>query len=320
MELQTKISLPEQPDNPIDYESNIFLLGSCFVENIGEKLKYFKFKTTINPFGILFHPMAIEALILNAVASKKYTEEGIFQHNSLWHCFDAHSKLSDSSKDNLLQNLNGQIASTRHQIQQSSHIIITLGTAWVYRNKETQTIVANCHKLPQKQFKKELLSVNAIAQSLNKMVNAIVSLNPAASIIFTISPVRHLKDGFVENNQSKSHIIAGIHQYLNEQKLLSETETYFPSYEILMDELRDYRFYKEDMIHPNTIAINYIWDKFKEVWISKDAEPILEEVETIHKGLSHRPFNVNSEAHQKFLHSLKIKMEGIQAKFPHIVF
>ncbi|MGC6431644.1 MAG: GSCFA domain-containing protein [Jejuia sp.] len=320
MELQTKIPFSKQSSNLINYESEILLLGSCFVANIGEILGYFKFQNTINPFGILFNTMAIETLISNAISNKKYTEEDLFQHNNLWHCFDAHSKLSNTSKDDVLQKLNTQIDLTKHQIQQSTHIIITLGTAWVYRHKETKSVVANCHKVPQKYFSKELLSVDEIYESLKNSVGLIRAINPNASIIFTVSPIRHLKDGFIENNQSKAHLIAGIHNYLSERGLLSDVETYFPSYEILMDELRDYRFYNEDMIHPNTAAINYIWEKFKSVWISDEAQDILNEVETIQKGLSHKPFNPESEAHQKFLQTLEAKIKALKSRFPHIVF
>lgn len=316
MKLQTQIPLEKQPLNLIDYRSNILLLGSCFVENIGDKLSYFKFQNLQNPFGILFHPKAIETLVLNAVNGKKYTEEDVFFQNEQWHCFDAHSKLSDSTKSDLLNELNEKIILTNKQLHESTHIIITLGTAWVYRFIETESMVANCHKIPQKQFLKELLSVDAIVKSLEAVVNVIKSVNPKSSIIFTVSPVRHIKDGFVENTQSKAHLVAAIHQLLSIQSQLY----YFPSYEIMMDELRDYRFYGEDMIHPNATAISYIWERFKDVWISIDAFKTMEEVDTIQKGRLHKPFNSNSEAHQEFLKKLEFKKEQLQLQYKHISF
>ncbi len=320
MKLQTTIPLQPQQHNQIDYNSSILLLGSCFVENIGHKLDYFKFQNLQNPFGILFQPLAIEKLIANAANEQKYTENDIFFHNEQWHCYDAHSKLSHASKEELLTDLNKQIDLTAKQLNNSSHIIITLGTAWVYRHIETDTLVANCHKVPQKKFLKELLSVDEISESLQSIIELIRSVNKKASILFTVSPVRHLKDGFVENTQSKAHLIAAIHQALKENSSLSLVEGYFPSYEIMMDELRDYRFYAEDMIHPNQTAIHYIWEKFQSVWISKEASKTMETVDDIQKGLQHKPFNPNSEAHLQFLQKLELKIKEVQSAHPKISF
>lgn len=319
MDLQTKINFREQSNNQIDYNSNVLLIGSCFSENIGNKLEYFKFRNFQNPFGILFHPIAIERLIENAVSNRDFNEKDVFLFNDIWHCFDAHSKLSSLSKKELLDTLNNIIYLTHQYINKSTHIIVTLGTARVYRNIDTNQIVANCHKVPQQQFKKELLDVNAIHQSLTNIVKLIRSINPYTSIIFTVSPVRHLKDGFIENTQSKSHLICAIHQLLS-NSAESRNLNYFPSYEILMDELRDYRFYAEDMIHPNQIAINYIWGKFQSVWLSKEAARIIYEVDAIQKGLQHKPFNPQSKSHQVFLQKLEAKKEQLQSQFPHIVF
>jgi hypothetical protein len=176
--------------------------------------------------------------------------------------------------------------------------------------------VANCHKVPQKKFLKELLSVEAISESLEAIVSLIKSINPQVSVIFTVSPVRHIKDGFVENTQSKSHLISAIHQVVEPRQQLY----YFPSYEIMLDELRDYRFYKEDMLHPNTLAIQYIWERFQQVWISEEANQTMQDVDQIQKGLKHRPFNMESDAHQSFLQNLKTKQADLQSQFHHIQF
>jgi len=316
MDLQTKIRLQKQPHHQIDYHSKLLLLGSCFSENIGNKLNYYKFQVTQNPFGILFHPKAIETLITNVINEKVYTEDDIFELNERWHCFDAHSSLSLADKNKLLQHLNSTMQLTFQQLQNSSHVIITLGTAWVYRYISSDIIVANCHKVPQKQFLKELLSVDEVTESLESITALIRSINPKASIIFTVSPVRHVKDGFIQNQQSKSHLIAGIHNVIEPRK----NTHYFPSYEIMMDELRDYRFYKEDMIHPNQTAIHYIWEKFFETWFSENTMQTITKVEEIQKGLAHKPFNPNSEAHQKFLKKLKEKKEKLVKIFPFMEF
>lgn len=316
MNLQTKISIQKEVYNPINYESKILLLGSCFSENIGNKLAHFKFQSNQNPFGILFHPKAIETLITNAINEKEYTEKDIFFNNERWHCYDAHSTLSSSDKNELLQNLNTAVQQTNQQITESTHIIITLGTSWVYRFIETDTIVANCHKIPQKKFLKELLTTDEVTESLEAIIVLLKSVNKNVSVTFTVSPVRHLKDGFIQNQQSKSHLISAIHQ-ITEPK---NNTHYFPSYEIMMDELRDYRFYAEDMIHPNLTAINYIWEKFTDSWISEGSKETMKEVLTIQNGINHRPFNLNSVEHQKFLEDLNKKIQLLQVKHSFIHF
>ena len=315
MNFQTIVPLNKETRNSIDYNAKILLLGSCFSENIGDKLNYFKFQTSQNPFGILFHPKAIENLVTNAINEKKYLPEDLIFQNERWHSFDAHSSLSTTDKNELLANLNSAIRATNKKLKEATHIIITLGTSWVYRFIETDVIVANCHKIPQKKFLKTLLSVDEITKSLKTTISHLKSVNKNIHILFTVSPVRHLKDGFIENMQSKSHLITAIHSIMK-----TKNSSYFPSYEIMMDELRDYRFYAEDMIHPNKTAINYIWERFAETRISESSKLTMKEVETIQKGISHRPFNENSEQHQKFLNNLEIKKEKLNSIFNFIKF
>lgn len=314
MNLLTKILLSKS-ENPIDYSSRLLLLGSCFSENIGAKLEYFKFQRLQNPFGILFHPLAIEKLIQKSVHQEVVTEKDVFHANEQWHSFDAHSCLSNPSKEKIIDNLNDAIQNTTSQLKKASHIIITLGTAWVYRNNASEKVVANCHKVPQVNFNKELLSVDDVKQSLERTIEMVRSINPAAQCIFTVSPVRHLKDGFVENQLSKSHLISAIHKVLEDNKII-----YFPSYELMMDELRDYRFYAKDMIHPNEVAIDYIWERFCEVWIDDSITRVMKNVDEIQRGLKHRPFNPVGEAHQKFLTSLSNKIFRIQKEYPFMEF
>jgi hypothetical protein len=316
--MQFRTQIPIQKSNHLlDYNSKIVSLGSCFAVNMSEKLDYFKFQNTCNPFGILFHPLAIEKLIDFAVSKKQFTEKGLFFHEERWHSFDAHSDLSNSNETALMKDLNAIVKSTLQQITESTHIIITFGTAWVYRNIESNEVVANCHKVPQKQFKKELLSVEEIALSLERTIHLIRTINPEANIIFTVSPVRHIKDGFVENQLSKSHLITAIHKFINCQLSIVN---YFPSYEIMMDELRDYRFYAEDMLHPNQVAIDYIWERFSETVISESAYKTMDEVETIQKGLAHRPFNPDSESHLKFESKLREKITKLESQYSFMKF
>jgi len=318
MKLQTIVPLHAAKDR-IDYDSTLFLLGSCFVENIGRKFQYYQFRNLQNPTGILFHAEAIENLIGKSIEQKTYKTADVFNFNDRWHCFDAHSVLSDPSKEILLANLNNALLKTRDQLENATHIIITLGTAWVYKNIETQKPVANCHKLPQKNFTKELLAEEEIEESLKSIIANIRKVNKNASVIFTISPVRHLKDGFVENQRSKANLISAVGKIMEATEQFKNLH-YFPAYEIMLDELRDYRFYAEDMVHPNNLAIEYIWERFKNVWISEKAESVMKEVEEIRKGLSHKPFNEDSEQHQLFLKSLNEKILVLNKEFPFMNF
>ncbi|WP_373518306.1 GSCFA domain-containing protein [Pricia sp.] len=343
MKLQTQIPL-KKAENQIGYDSGLVLLGSCFVKNMGRKFEYFKFRQLQNPFGILFHPLAIEQLISGAIRDESYSETDIFYLNGLWHCFDAHSNLSDASEDNLLKKLNDGLEATRSKLDTASHIIITLGTAWVYQHSASGGVVANCHKVPQREFSKELMPIPEIVNSLGRTIKLVRSVNPSVQLIFTISPVRHLKDGFVENQWSKAHLISAVqqichhseevmadraegtdsnltHSHLTDIRLIENGQiSYFPSYEIMMDELRDYRFYERDMVHPNSIAIDYIWEKFKQTWISEQALTAMEKIDDIQKGLQHRPFNPGSEQHTKFREALETKIAIIRQEYPFMDF
>ncbi|OAB27907.1 GSCFA family protein [Flavobacterium fryxellicola] len=303
--------------SPVDYNSKIVSLGSCFAVNMAEKLDYFKFRNSCNPFGILFHPLAIEKLLDFAVSGKQFTANNVFFHNERWHCFDVHSDLSNPNKEELVAALNSIIINTRKDLEQASHLIITYGTSWVYRDIETNQIVANCHKIPQKQFEKELLSIETIQKSIENTIDLIEKVNPKCSIIFTVSPVRHIKDGFVENQWSKANLISALHQTFD---LRLSTISYFPSYEIMMDELRDYRFYAEDMLHPNQVAIDYIWKRFQETTISETAMTTMEEVGNIQKSLSHKPFNPKSESHLKFETKLREKITILENQYSFMKF
>ena len=319
MQFSTKVPISNS-QFPIDYDSKILSFGSCFAENMGEKFDYFKFQHKVNPFGIIFNPVSIEKVIRKAIAEEQFTENDIFFHNDLWHCFDVHSELSSPDKEAFLKNLNQITEATRNQLAAVTHITITLGTAWVYRNCKSNDIVANCHKVAQKEFTKELLSVATIQQSLENCISLVAAINPNVKFIFTVSPVRHIKDGFAENQQSKSHLISALHKTLSTFDLRPSTFEYFPSYEIMMDELRDYRFYAEDMLHPNSVAIDYIWERFAETYISETAHSLMKEVDAIQKALQHRPFNPDSGSHQKFLKNINEKIVAVRQRLPHIDF
>ena len=317
MKFTTPIPIPNST-NPIDLNASMLSLGSCFAVNMGEKLDYFKFNNTTNPFGIIFNPVSIEKLIVRAVNQINFTEEEIFFHNERFHCFEVHSDLSSDDKEEFLEGLNAKLESTHQKIKEATHVLITYGTSWVYQEKKSGAVVANCHKMPQSHFDKHILSVATIESSIQNTVDTIRQLNPNCAFVFTISPVRHLKDGFVENQRSKAHLITALQNLLSEQ-LLGYSD-YFPAYEIVMDELRDYRFYSDDLLHPSTMAIDYIWQRFKATYISELVFPVLDEVEVIQKSLLHQPFNPISESHQKFLSKLQEKITKLQENYPTVKF
>ncbi|MGV6829557.1 MAG: GSCFA domain-containing protein [Flavobacteriales bacterium] len=320
MKLQTQIPLTSQ-DHPIDYSSKVLLLGSCFVENMGSKLDYFKFNILQNPFGVLFQPIAIEKLLTRAILNIPFTEDDIFFYREQWHCFEVHSSFSNTDKTVFLEELNSKMIQLFNYVQEVTHIVLTYGTSWVYRHIKTNKLVANCHKLPQQEFVKELLLVSQIEASLLNTIGFIKKINPEVVFINTVSPVRHIKDGFVENTRSKAHLITALHQIINQQSSKPNFKFYyFPAYEIMMDELRDYRFYKEDLLHPNQTAIQIIWEAFSKVWISSETNNFQKEIEIIKKGLQHKPFRVESEEHQLFLKNLQQKIKNLQQKIPTISF
>ena len=315
MKLQTTIPLhPER--NQIDYGSNVLLLGSCFAENIGSKLGYFKFPQLVNPFGIVFHPLAIERLVIRAINKEAFTSKDIFFYLERWHSDEAHSDMSALSEEELLTNLNSALAELYDSLVNASHVVFTFGTAWVYRHIANDTVVANCHKVPQKQFLKELLSVEEVSASVDNIITLIKSINPEAVFIGTVSPVRHIKDGITENARSKAHLLAGLHEVIEPRKGIY----YFPSYELMMDQLRDYRFYSEDLIHPNKTAIEIIWEAFSKVWIDENTSEIQKEIGSIQTGLAHRPFNPESESHGLFLTELQKKITTLQEHLPDLSF
>lgn len=315
MDLLTQIPLSaKQP--AINYRSKILLLGSCFTENIGAKFEYYQFQNWQNPFGIIFNPISIENLVSRAIVGDIFIADDIFEHLGVFHSFEVHSMLSKLEGDTLLNDLNKRLEVFKVYLSTATHIFITLGTSWVYRLNRNDEVVANCHRIPQSEFTKELLGIREIAASLNTLIGHIESVNKNATIIFTVSPVRHVKDGMIENSQSKAHLISAIHKVIS----TGNSRHYFPSYEIMMDELRDYRFYADDMLHPSEFAIQYLWEKLKNVWVDKDTEPLMKEIEAIQKGLSHRPFQPDSEAHQLFLSTLNERIVKLREKIPHLSF
>ena len=316
MDFTTKITIPSLPEAcRLSYKTPVMSMGSCFAAHLQEKFAYYRLPFFTHPFGTLFHPLAIERSLERVCKGQPFTEADFFLQDDLWLSFELHSQWANPSLPALLALLNQEMAFLQEALSQTSLIVVTLGTAWVYEHLDTGNIVANCHKQPQTLFKKQLLSLHVIKASLEHIVALVREQQPAIKVIFTVSPVRHLKDGAIENQLSKSLLHCAIHELLgtNSPKK-AEGLFYFPSYEILMDELRDYRFYKEDMLHPTEQAVQYVWERFSEVCFTPEAQLLMQEVAAIQRALAHRPFNPEGEKHQKFLTSLQQKIKIVEAK------
>lgn len=301
--------------NQIDHDSKVVLMGSCFSDHMVQKFNYFKFETFANPFGILFNPAAIENAIRKCTQHRHYTEKDLILREDVWLSLDHHSQFNHRNKQAVLSEINEQITQGHHALLNATHLIITLGTSWIYKWHEDGRIVGNCHKIPQRHFNKELLSSEDIIRNLNSMVTHVRGINKEVSIIFTVSPVRHLKDGFIENTLSKALLHTAIHKVKEALDI-----AYFPSYEIMMDDLRDYRYYERDMMHPNAIAIDYIWELFTSVYVDDASKKVMQEIDEIQKSLNHKPFDPESKAHQKFLLKLAAKIEALSLSNPQIKF
>lgn len=302
MKLSTVVpALPIEPQ--LDYDASVVLLGSCFTENIGAKLRYYGFKTTINPFGIIFNPHSLMVLLERSLTSKGFTEQDVTAHFS----FLTHSDLNAGSKQEVLSNLNNAATTLHNSIAKATHLFITLGTAWVYELNASQEIVANCHKQPQQLFTKRLLSLNEIKDALDRINTLVCNLNPSLSITYTLSPVRHIKDGFVANQRSK----ARLHECIQVQVDVQHAN-YFPAYELVMDELRDYRFYGRDLLHLNELGIEFVWLRFRESVMHTNTTHPIKLIEKYRKLQAHRP--LDREKHEKQLAILKAEILAVYPK------
>ena len=294
---RTTFQIPTS-EHKISLDSQLLTVGSCFADVVGNQLRNNKLEVLVNPFGTLFNPLTIFKIL-----SPTYTQadERLYVENQkMWFHYDFHSQFISNSKENLSEQINQTLFAINCQLPTTNYLLITFGTAFIYRLLNPQTYVANCHKMPNSLFEKELLSVKDICKGFAILHKELKEINPYLKIVLTVSPVRHTKDGVPENQVSKSILRAACH-YLNTDY---EDVEYFPSYEIMMDDLRDYRFYKPDLIHPNEVAEQYIFEKFAETYFDGDLKEFIKEWNSIQTSLNHRPFNEKSENHQVFLKKL----------------
>jgi hypothetical protein len=279
-------------------------MGSCFADVMGARLQANKFNVLVNPFGVIYNPVSIGKLIQVALHKEILSEELYWQHQDTWYHYDLHSGVAAASAQDLSHAANALIQKVGQFLQSADVFLLTLGTAFVYRFRQTGSIVANCHKAPAGLFSKELLTVSEVTESLILLYHSLKAVRADLRLILTLSPVRHIKDGIPENQVSKSILRVACH----EAALQCPDILYFPAYECMLDDLRDYRFYKKDMIHPSEVAEEYIWDKFISAYMDEEARAFLKEWESISKALAHKPFRPHSESHQAFLRKTRDKL------------
>jgi hypothetical protein len=316
--MKFKLTLDAKPSNHnIAYGDKLMLIGSCFTENIGAKFKTHLFELSENPYGILFNPVSVTNTLTEIMDKKGYKADELFQHNELWHSWNHHSRFSAIEQKDALENINSTILEAHDFLKSANHLIITLGSAWLYHLTNEAPlgkgqVVANNHKGPIHWFYKSLMQPNDLIDKLHALVARLQVFNPSLHITFTISPVRHLREGLIENNRSKAVLIHAVHELVNQCNQVD----YFPAYEYVMDDLRDYRFYAEDLVHPNFAASGYVWDKLVETYMDHKTQAIMKQIAELQLAMNHKPFFTGSVEHQKFLQSCILKTETLMAAYP----
>ena len=311
----TPVNIPPS-DVKISYHHPLMTLGSCFAENIGKRLSDAFFRVEINPFGVLYNPVSVAQSIKRLVSNDEFTSNDVFENQSLWHSFSYSSLFSGVTAEECVKNINERLLHAREFIQRADFLLITLGTAWVYEDVQSGKVVANCHKLPANHFTRRRLTVEEIVVELSAVLLELKAKNESLNVIFTVSPVRHWKDGAHANNVSK----ATLHLAVEQLKEKLPFTHYFPAYEIQMDELRDYRFYASDMLHPSQTAVDYIWKRFAETYFDKETEELKKQLEQLRADLHHRPLHPQSNEYQSFLKNIDKRKTDIKNKYPFIDF
>lgn len=318
MDFMVNIDIKKLPE-PVGYKDKLLLIGSCFTEHIGNALEELKFSVLQNPNGVLFDSASVCKSLTSYIQNKQYKEDDLFQLNEVWHSWQHHSRFSNMSATEAVQIINASQQKAHAFLKEADWIIITLGSSFSYRltdlaNNKTGDGVANCHRAPGQWFNKHLLSIDETITMLDNTYHQLLQFNPKLKIIFTVSPVRHIRDGVVENNRSKARLIEAVHHMVNKFDRLY----YFPAYELVIDVLRDYRFYDIDLAHPNYMATSFVLEKFTETCIDPGAGALMEEVRKIVIARKHKPFQPATAAHRQFLKVHAEKTRELMSQFPFL--
>lgn len=306
-------SLPLTPAPfQLSYQDGLLAIGSCFAQNLGQQLQNQLYDILINPFGVLYNPFSISNSLEHLLGTSFFEEKDLLPHRDAWHSLQHHSSFSGTDKESTLAHMNAQLQQARTQLQKSRCLFLTFGTAWVYTWKDTGRVVSNCHHFPANQFERRRLSVAEIVARLLTVLPQVQEQISNLEIIITISPVRHLKDGFVENQVSKATLVLAVQQLVEQLDYCH----YFPAYELLLDDLRDYRYYDNDLVHPNDLAIAYIWEAFEQCHLNPDEQLLRKKVAQLQQAAQHRARQAHSPAHQTFLQQQLYNLEKIASKLP----
>ncbi len=315
MKLKTDVILPVLPDLP--HSEKLTLLGSCFTEYIGKYLKEGKFNCELNPFGILFNPLSILQGLERLQENRLFTTDELFSHRGLWHSLWHHGSFSASTPEATLRNINETFCQAALHLAQSRFLILTWGTSFVYKHRRTDLIVANCHKLPATDFERIRISVGEITACYRGFLNEWLAADPGRKVLLTVSPVRHLRDGLHENQLSKSILLLAAEGL---QEKFPGRVFYFPAYEIMMDELRDYRFCEADMVHPTPLATAYIYERFSQCCFSPETLRASDQCRELHRMLAHRPLHPEIPEYRAFIQRIETKIATLQQNYPYLSF
>ncbi|MDR1666559.1 MAG: GSCFA domain-containing protein [Bacteroidales bacterium] len=311
---RTIVKDPVSPEKT-DYPSPVMMTGSCFAENIGQYMQRLKFNIVLNPFGIVYHPLPLARQLDRMIAAEPYRPEELCFHNGLWFTFDHHGRFAHPEQTTCLNGINAELALGHKQLTAARRLFVTFGTAGAYRLKENGKIVANCHRYPSDAFERFRSTPDEIHEQWITTVNRLRQVNPDIQIVFSVSPIRHLHHGAHQNQLDKATLLLATER-LNRALPLT---AYFPAYEIMMDDLRDYRFYDEDMTHPNSSAVKYIWQYFCNACLSEHTISTMKKVEDIVKASAHRPIHRNA-ATRSFAAAYLHKIKEMRQQFPFMDF
>jgi lysophospholipase L1-like esterase len=313
MQFRTTLSTPKSSVD-LSYETPLMMLGSCFTENIGAKLNALHLPVLTNPFGIVYNPVSMSKNINYLMTTDMFSEKDVFQQGDIWHSWQHHSRFSSPEKVEILRGINDELSRARNHFSKTKILILTLGTANVFIEKKSNQVVNNCHKVSPQYFDKKRLSVSDVVSNFETVFENILSQNADCQIVMTVSPIRHLRDGLIENNRSKAVLLLACAELSD----LFPNVHYFPAYELVIDDLRDYRFYTPDMMHPTDQAIDYIWQYFTDTFFSEKTKTITDDVQKINLMKQHRPLHPNTEGYQQFVNNLQQKVENLKKKYPFL--
>ncbi len=302
---------PEKPPFTITHQDRIMTIGSCFSENVGQYFERYKFQININPFGQQYNPYSIVNAINRLLSPAPYTKADLIHHQELFHSYDHHGSFSRTSEDETLENINANLSAAAETLKGTSVLFLTFGTSHFFRLKGSGKVVSNCHKMPGTNFDFELMNPEQILSELETAFISLWKVNPATKIVLTVSPVRYFAFGHYENSVSKSHIFTAINTLREKYSQLY----YFPAYEIVMDDLRDYRFFADDMLHPSPQAIAYVWEAMSHTLLPLFTQNLLKELDEIVSAVNHRPRNPKSQAHLKFIDGILLKMQKLETQY-----